>query len=347
MSQNTIRHEKQGRTHPRKVWFTGSTALVRGQGVCFDRDRGTAANEDGTRDNYVELPSTSNNRNFAGVVARPYDAVSGGQGIEIFEPGSVCKIAVGENTTVNATYLLCSAGPADAGRFARGGGMIGRGSALALQTTSKKLSSADDGGGALDSTGKIMTDAGKTFVTDGVVVGDTLVVVGGESDGTNVTTPGTYTITAVTETTITVGTAIADGGTMQITYYVISGNPVCQALLLDGPETGLYEFVQPKNNAASQSMVGGTTYIVGGVTLGAGDATATLANGTYIGERKRFNLLAALTTQDYLVTVTNGIQADGTTALASLELDGAGDDVILEWMGSNWQVVGLKGAAQA
>ena len=97
----------EARQYKRKVYFAGSTALRKGQGVCYDRDYGTAGNVDGRRDKNVEIPSTTNGRWFAGVTERAYNAVTGGQWIDIYEPGSVCEVAIGVDTVVNSTILGC------------------------------------------------------------------------------------------------------------------------------------------------------------------------------------------------------------------------------------------------
>jgi hypothetical protein len=76
-------------------------------------------------------------------------------------------------------------------------------------------------------------------------------------------------------------------------------------------------------------MVGGTTILCGGYTMAA-DSTATLADGTRIGQHKACAALGALTTQDWLLTVTSGIQMDGS-ALATLEFDAANDFAELVW----------------
>lgn len=115
------------------VKFEGSTALLEGMGVCYNSDYGTASAFDGSRMNRVELPSSSNNMFFAGVVARAYPAVAGGQFIEIYKPGSVCNILVKSDTTVNVGIITCVAGGTSAGYFS-GSGQVGRGSAQPLQT---------------------------------------------------------------------------------------------------------------------------------------------------------------------------------------------------------------------
>lgn len=118
------------------VWFTGSTALLEGQGLCYDYDSGTASSFDAKRVNRVELPSQTNNRWFAGVSSRAYGASSGGQFIEIYAPGSTCNILSKVSNTLGTGRTTCIAGGTYAGYFERAG-FEGRGSAVALQTVDR------------------------------------------------------------------------------------------------------------------------------------------------------------------------------------------------------------------
>lgn len=118
------------------VWFGGSTALLEGQGVCYNNDYGTASAFDGSRFNRVELPSQSNNLYFAGVAAQDYAAVSGGQMIEIYIPGSVCNILAKASCTLGSGRLTCEATGDYAGYF-RYEGFSGEGSAKPMQTVDR------------------------------------------------------------------------------------------------------------------------------------------------------------------------------------------------------------------
>ena len=124
---------------------------------------------------------------------------------------------------------------------------------------------------------------------------------------------------------------------------------VVLAHLLDGPESGLVEQVAlAAAGGAYTFTLNGITRITTAVTLSA-DATYTLADGTFFGQRKGFVLDAALTTEDLYITVTHGKQgvynADPSTALAHLELDGSGDLSVLEWNGAAWILVNKIGRA--
>lgn len=134
------------RVIPLVVIFTGSTAIKQGQALCWDRTTGTATVADGDRDRKVATPSYLNNMNFAGVAARAYPAVAGGQPIEIYLPGSVCPVLANAAQTIGANSLLTfiyeaaapAAANADVGKFrsdyASAFNGAGVGSARILQT---------------------------------------------------------------------------------------------------------------------------------------------------------------------------------------------------------------------
>ena len=344
------RFESQPFSERHSVLFNGTVALKEGQGLCYKRDYTSAtelaADEIGYRDTQVELPDGTNNLWFAGVASRNYAAdTSGLQRVEIFIPGSVCRVAIGADVTMATGIITCSAGAGDPGRFTYGG-FAGKGSAIPLQTNASGNLFAEVSGsavGTLDATGKIIT-AGAGDPSASVAVGDTVY---GVARSATTVTRGAYTVSAVSATTITVSTAISSSGTPTINYYVVRGNPTCLAYLMDGEESGLQELLSPISGAV-QSMVGGVTYIAGPYTP-AGDATSTLANGTRFGELKAFHLLGTLTTNDYLVTVTGGEQLDGSTDLASMEFDAAGDVSMLVWggLGGKWRLLTNTGTGLA
>lgn len=341
---NLTLHESEARCKVRRVFFSGSTAVALGQGLCYNRDYGTAATAEGRRDKYVEFPSTTNNMWFAGVAAYDYGAVTGGQWIEINEPGSVCQIAVGANTTVAATRLTATVFGTGigAGRFVKQG-LPGRGTALALQTGATNILASDYTATAtLDATGLILTDSGATFVTKGVAAGDKVVLLAGEDDNTNETTPGVYTVSSVSsETALVLTSAAANGGTMECSYYIISGNPTVLAYLYDGEESGLVEFVQP-TTGASACMVGGTSYLHGGTNPGA-DSTFALAAGTIEGQKKYFYLLASYSSNDFVISPAGGGITMAGGAQTSLELDAADEYGLYEWCGAKWRCINCVG----
>jgi hypothetical protein len=137
--------QKVGLTFSKWVFFAGTTALLEGQGVCYQWDYSSDEGDtggvlktavDARRTNRVELPTITNARFFAGVAARNYSAKSTGQLIEIFAPGSTCNILSKASTTIGVGILTCEAGGDYAGYF-RYAGFEGEGSAVPLQTVDR------------------------------------------------------------------------------------------------------------------------------------------------------------------------------------------------------------------
>lgn len=118
------------------VWYETNAALKEGEAVCYNQDYGTATAFDGRRLNRVETPSVTNAQWFAGVAAREYAAVSGGQFIEIFLPGSICNVWSGASTTINVSFLTFDVTSTFEGFF-RYEGLPGVGSAVPLQTVDR------------------------------------------------------------------------------------------------------------------------------------------------------------------------------------------------------------------
>jgi len=355
----------------RMVYCTGTTALLKGQGLCFDLDYlttatgETAADAFGLRGNAVALPDNTNNGAFAGVTLADHAAHADGSAIgwiEIAEPGSRVEILALANTTINSTRLTCLAGSGAPGRFWTAG-LPGRGTALALQTKTAVLKTLSTGAGALDATGKIITTSGIT--ASGLAIGDKVWVFGIEDDGTNSGTPGIYTVSAVADTTITVSEAISDGGTMQCSYVAFEGDPYVFAELCEGEESGLIEVVAPPSpgddsTPAFTVMSGGKTFIAGGYTIATGDQVAVWPAGQYIGQKKAFEGLGTLGTKDAkLVPAASGWQAtvvdvildngaaDGKPmALVSVNIDAASEVIVGEWVGV-WRELYHTGAVIA
>jgi len=346
---NYARHKSQAMKFQKRLWLTATagTTLYKGQALCYNRDYGTATERDGERDSRVELPSTTNNLRFAGVLDHNVTVPSNGEiKVTINEPGSVCDLWIGSDTVVDSTYLWALAGDGGKGIFRSDvGACLGRGAALALQTNaSGVLVESIDGTAVVNGTA-----VAKTGLFAGAAAGDKLVIMASATAaGAAGATPGVYTLASVTDDDNAVLTASASSGASEFAGFVQSANPqTCLALLLDGEESGLVEWINVLDNAASAAMVAGATHVLGGVTLGTGDCTDTLADGTFTGEKKLIALHGALTTQDYLVTVTSGIQMDGSTALATVEFDADGDYALLEWVVSNWQLISYAGPTLA
>lgn len=341
-----------------KVWFPAGTALRRGVGLCYDPFKvGTGTGETATdrwgrRGNDVFVPSPTFNRYFAGVTMQSYAASAGGTLVDIALPGSVVEIATGLATAIgtspaDGTMLTCSASSADAGRFTLKG-LPGQGSAIALQTVAR----ADGGDIAFASFDGTMTTAWTTVTTItktgiGTACGNgdatidptefVIAVVAGATtaNGTIPVTVGEYAVlTAPTADTITIAENImTDSAAAAIVGYVIKNSyPTVLAYLMDGEESGLQEVLSMDSATAVASMTGGATFVAGGITL-AVDSTFTLPDDTSEGLKKVFAGLGALTTGNYQITVTSGVEADNT-ALAGITVDAADEHITLEWRGS-------------
>ena len=129
--------EKKARQYSEWVWFEADTALLEGQGVCYNNDYGDDATvADGRRLNRVELPKVANARYFAGVAARKYAAVTGGQFIEVYRPGSLCNVLSKASTNQGSGILTCEVGGTYAGYF-RYAGFQGEGSCVPFQTVDR------------------------------------------------------------------------------------------------------------------------------------------------------------------------------------------------------------------
>ena len=344
MSGRSTPHQLQLVKIKKRVFFTANAQLLEGMGVCYDADRGTAADVDARRTNFVEVPTTSNNLNFAGVAAETYVAKSGGRMITIYEPGSYCKVAVGgQDTTVNVTRLTCAAGGPVAGRFDNDG-LPGRGTALMLQTQADvvRFAESDDGGGAIAS--QVITETGSMANS---VVGDFVVIRGGgdAATGNAATLPGLGKITVVTDDdNVTIDGTDVDGDAISF-YTMVGENPLCMAYLEDGEESGLQEWVNPIDNVAVQSMVAGYTHIGGGgLTFGA-DSTSTLADPLVVGQQKGFYCHGAMTTNDWVLTVTSGLKLVGT-ALANLNFNAVDENAYLIAGANGWKNIHGEGAVE-
>lgn len=120
----------------RRVFYTGSDIVNQGYGLCYVKDGGTATAASPTRYWNVALPSQTNNLAFAGVARTTYAAKSGGQWIEIFEPGALQQIYVDGSVTIGeSVFATCQIGGVGTGTFnTTNPGFMGRGTARICQT---------------------------------------------------------------------------------------------------------------------------------------------------------------------------------------------------------------------
>ena len=262
---------KKGQQILARVWFGGSTALLEGQGLCYNFDHypsgGAVTNSNPDRYNRVELPSTANSLHFAGVSAHAYPASSTGQMVEICLPGSVCNILCYADVTIGVGIITCEAGNAlgttYAGYFSRAG-FEGEGSAVPLQTVSAASTPA-----------------------------------------------------------------------------------LCLAKLQTGNPSGLIEVVTPPSTGASMTLLPFGITFFEAATIASQDASAVLANGTILGQRKAYQCEGTMTTNQVDVEVTAGIRADHSTAIAGIVFDADAEDFYLVWTGGAWKETYYTGAEPA
>jgi len=331
---NPIIHEDQARVTIRRVFFSGTTALKQGQGLCYDLDyAGTGTGEAATdpwahRSNRVQLPDNTNNMAFAGVAIKSYSANAAGQWIEIYEPGSVCRILVAANTTINSTYLNCSAGGADSGVFSMKG-FQGRGCALALETDAAVVLDSDLVGDSSATSSATLT---KTDVGTKLDAGDLVYCLGGEG-----VTPQLCTVASVTDDNNVVLTP-DPGDAAQLVWVGLGEDKLILAKLLDGEESGLTEVVTPVDNDAVTFMVGGVTYIAP-ATLTNGDSTVTIADGLFEGMRKSIITLGAMTSNDVDITFTHHETSDPEHLFAKAANDYTHNEWVGDGVDGKWRIL--------
>jgi len=377
-----VLHENQARgIGPRRVWFSGSTALAKGVGVCYNRAYVTTATGEtatdawGKRDKVVAVPTASNNDAFAGVTVQAYKAVTGGQWIDIWEPGSVCLIAQRVASMINTGLVTCCVGTYDgdngksgiAGLFAHGG-MEGRGSAIPLETmaaaTGARLAFqnvAGTGATVYDPvtglTTVTLTGAGTAlgYVDKAVDASDYEMINFGGATAADSSTErcpsGVYDVYQATgANTFTV---VGDTGDGACTVNLTQKGLLTMAYLLDGRESGLVEYYIPctGNTTTYTPMVSGTTLVLGGITMAADDE-ADVADGTRMGQRKCLAMLGTVVTKEMLWDLTSATYESGL--LSTIKMNTAGESAILEWIDSgvpgtlgSWALIGISDAGIA
>lgn len=371
MDLTSVRQQNQARKIQKRVFFSGSGALGLGIGLCYDRLVATQLTPDmppaqagvtGTtatqnqecRDNVVALPATANRGQFAGVTDNSYAAVTGGQWVTINEPGSVCQVQTDIATVIAVTSITCQVN-ADPGVFGLGG-LAGRGTALALQTTLTASTTSGPGPNvaSIDGTATYTfstKNVNKTGLFANAVAGDILVVYGGATaaDGSVPVTPGRYTIATVTDANNGILSSTPQAsGTSVISCQVVRGTPTVLAKLFEGPEeSGCVDYFTPSSAGTETLDINGYTYICGGGITLAADDTPSLAVNTIVKRRRGFQTLGNITTSEVIITptTTTALKPDQATTCAGIEL-GESTEVscVLEWGGKKWQVTNNNGA---
>lgn len=112
---------------------------------------------------------------------------------------------------------------------------------------------------------------------------------------------------------------------------------LCLAKLQTGNPSGLIEVVQPPSTGATMTLLPfGVTFFTA-QTIASQVATAVLANGTILGQRKAYQCEGTMTTFGVDVEVTAGIQEDHSTAIAGMVFDADAEDIYLVWHGAAWK----------
>ncbi len=236
---------------------------------------------------------------------------------------------------------------ADVGRFSRVG-LPGRGTAQVLQTLAAKTVAGVeaaynvvlDGGGAITVSSSVvtLTDTGN-FVVAKAEVGDFVYILGGgdAATGNAASIAGVHKITSRTsDNAVVIGLEIAAGHANvagdKVSYFCTTGNPRVLAYLMDGEESGLQEWINPIDNVAAQSQVGGYSHIGGGgLTVGA-DSTSALADVTgQNGLKKAYEAHGAIGS-NFWIEVVNGIDAKKVDFI-NAEFNAADEYIFLQWYG--------------
>jgi hypothetical protein len=115
-------------------------------------------------------------------------------------------------------------------------------------------------------------------------------------------------------------------------------------VLEEGPQSGLQEVISSVTGGAITCMVGGVTHFAT-TTITGSDKAFTMANGTKIGQLKRFVCDGAQSSYNVVITV-NGIRVDGSTASTTVTLTEAADEFTVQWFG-DWYEKGQVAATYA
>lgn len=368
--RNLTQYIKQAYVKKAEFGYHGTAALKKGRGMCFDMDYLTTNTGELAVDPFggrglkeVAIPSASNANSFAGVLTENYPANPNGlqRQVQLALPGGCAMVSQRVISTSGLGRITCvvdsTVGDGNSGLFAYGG-LPGRGSAVPLQTlvaaTDGNLAIADLGmasdgvyAAGTDLTTITLTGAGTAlgYVATTVAADKyemTVLEGATASEGATRANLGIYPV--VNATGANTFTVKGDTGDTGMIITLTKKDLLMLVYLEDGGESGCADYVSPNNGAARQFILnqGGTTFICGaGITTLSGNSTVnTLADPITIGGshgaiKKAFNVLSALVTSDYIVTVTSGKQAsDTTTQLATIVLDAAHDEVVLEWHGN-------------
>jgi hypothetical protein len=123
---------KSEKVNTKRCYLTASDTVYRGHLVCYDRDRGTAADREPERIAYVEKPAAANLHRFAGIVQQQ---VKGPGWVDIAMPtvfGEVHDVWTDLSTTQDTTILTVIPG-----QYHAGDATEGKAIGIALQTVDR------------------------------------------------------------------------------------------------------------------------------------------------------------------------------------------------------------------
>ena len=355
--------------------FTGTSALKRGHGVCYDLSKVTTETGQTATDSWgrralkeVAVPSSSNNMAFAGVLTQDYPADANGKLklVKLALPGGTAMIAQAATSVINTGLLSCVVGEDDSGDTTgiNGlfgyGGFEGRGSALPLTT----LAVADEGDMPMQEITGVCTsvydpatglttftcELGTPGTNMGYVATDLdadqyeFVVWGGADEETSTAErcpSGVYPVVQATGAkTFTVTGDTGDGactGTLRKT------NLLRLAYLQDGEESGLTDYFLPETGAVIEPILAeGLSIVLGGIDMAA-DCAPVIPDSLFQGARKGFYMLGTLATKEMLINIDSGYTLSGAgiagTTLSTVEFYLPG-----EWLTMRFRLFGIAGA---
>jgi hypothetical protein len=356
--------------------YHGTAALVKGHGMCFSRAYAVAANTGqkvtdswGARGlKEIEIPSSSNNMAFAGVLANSYPANPNGATtvVKLQLPGGCAMISQAATSVINQGLLTCAVCENDSGdtTLANGlfgyGGFEGRGSAIPLTT----LAVADEGDMPMQEITGVCTSVydsatGLTTFTCatgtpgtymGYVATDLdadqyeFIVWGGADEATSTAErcpSGVYPVKQATGAkTFTV---TGDTGNGACTGTLRKKNLLRLAYLMDGQESGLVDYFLPETAAVTEPILAeGTSIVLGGLDIAA-DCVPVVPDSLFQGARKGFYMLGTLASKEMLISITSGYTLSGAgiagTTLSTVKFYLPG-----EWLTMRFRLFGIAGA---
>lgn len=357
------------RAIPRPVRYNGSDAILPGIGMCYDfeytetGDGYALTDPFKGRDAIVKKAKPGINHRFAGVSDQYYPpSSSGSQMITIYQPGSVCPIAILDEATIgDVVTCVASDFNATAGWFGPGG-FMGRGTASILQTagapadvqpgTPGYISYDPDDPDGYEFTFTPMGDPEDWELDPGnYVPWAPLYDPGSPPEGIDplIHDPGVLPWDFYGEdpgrsenvlSKISLGVFglghggldgdIVSGDYLSWTMFLKGQVPMALAYLHDGMESCCIDFV----GANGTPMIGGKTWVMSH----APDTprSYTMESGLWGRMRKQFSLYTDMQNDYYNIVSTAGpnynIYDHEGTVVPSSKLASAGDTLMLEWV---------------